>query len=143
LWDVATGRPHGPPLTGHTGAVFGVAFSPDGRLLASASGDQTARLWDVATGRPHGPPLTGHTNWVFGVAFSPDGRLLASASADQTVRLWNYSFTSWVTYGCKIVGRNLSLDEWSQFVQGLHYERTCPELPSGKGAPANAPAASY
>jgi WD40 repeat protein len=57
---------------------MGVAFSPDGRLLATASWDNTARLWDPATGE-HRRTLTGHDAVVAGVAFSPDGRLLATA----------------------------------------------------------------
>ncbi|WP_448611813.1 nSTAND1 domain-containing NTPase [Geodermatophilus sp. URMC 60] len=143
LWDVATGQPHGAPLEGHTDYVFDVAFSPNGALLATTSNDATVRLWDVATGQPHGAPLTGHTSWVHGVAFSPNGQLLATTSGDTTTRLWDPLFTSWVTVGCKLVNRNLSMANWNQLLPGVPYERTCPDLPSGQGAPSNAPAAQY
>ena len=73
---------------GHTKIVYGVAFSPDGRSLASASADNTMKLWDVATGNEV-RTLRGHTNAVIAVAFSPDGRTLASASHDQTVKVWD------------------------------------------------------
>jgi hypothetical protein len=75
-------------LKGHTSCVQSLVFSPDGKRLATASWDSTAKLWDAETGREL-LTLNGHTGEVLSVAFSPDGKRLATASNDNTVKLWD------------------------------------------------------
>jgi WD40 repeat protein len=75
----------------YTEVFNSVAFSPDGKTLASASSDGTngmIRLWDAATAK-NTATLNGHTDFVFCVTYSPDGRTLASGSADKTIKLWD------------------------------------------------------
>jgi WD40 repeat protein len=131
LWEASTGKRIGQPLTGHTGGVNGLAFSPVGKTIASAGDDGTVRLWEASTGKPIGQPLTGHTHSVAAVAFSPDGKTIASAGEDGTVRLWPGNTDAWIRSACSQAGRNLAASEWSQYLPGKQYERTCPDLPSG------------
>ena len=79
----------GGPLIGHTDSVTGVAYSPDGHRLASASARQHARLWNPDIDAIIRQPLIGHDDAVNAVAYSPNGHRLASGSDDMTVRLWN------------------------------------------------------
>ena len=77
-------------LGGHAKSVNGVSFSPNGKMLATASADKTVKLWDTSTGKEI-QTLKGHTNEVRWVSFSPDGKMLATASSDNTVKLWDTS----------------------------------------------------
>ena len=74
-------------LTGHTGSVHAVAYSPDGATVASASLDGTLRLWNVADGT-HRQTLKGHGADFSAVAYSPDGTTLVSGCGDGTLQVW-------------------------------------------------------
>ncbi|MCL2849307.1 MAG: hypothetical protein FWE61_04595 [Micrococcales bacterium] len=93
LWSLRTGKPTGPPLSGHSDWVSAVAFGHvEGRtLLATSHSDRTVRLWDPATGEPVGEPLHGHTGVTSSLAFGTAGgrAVLATGSAYGTVGLWD------------------------------------------------------
>ncbi|MEW5856684.1 MAG: WD40 repeat domain-containing protein, partial [Cyanobacteriota bacterium] len=86
LWQALRGKI--ATLRGHDSSVNSVSFSPDGKTLASGSGDKTIKLWEVATGKLL-TTLTGHDSPVSSVSFSPDGKTLASGSVDKTIKLWD------------------------------------------------------
>ncbi len=126
-WDVAAHHVIGNPLRGHTAYVFSVAFSPDGRTLASGSADGTIRLWDSSAGHAIGQPLSGEAGPVYSLAFKSDGTTLASGSHEGTVALWDMD---WRRQVCEVVGRNLTQKEWIQYLPADQpYRKTCPQWP--------------
>ncbi|CAE6535076.1 unnamed protein product [Rhizoctonia solani] len=82
---------HRPPIvhTGHRDLVTSVAFSPDGKSVASGSGDKTIHVWDTQSSSQISKPLIGHYDWIWSVSYSPLGNIIASASEDKTIRLWD------------------------------------------------------
>jgi WD40 repeat protein len=91
LWDISNEENiiRAPVIIqGHESDVTTIAYSPDGRYLASGSRDNAVKLWSVAD-RRYVNVFTGHTSWVRSICFSPNGKILASGSCDHSVRLWN------------------------------------------------------
>jgi WD40 repeat protein len=117
LWDIGTSK----VLTklAHQDSVWSVAFSPDGKTLASGSRDSTIKLWDIGTSKVL-TTLSAHRGEVSSVAFSPDGKTLASGSWDSTIRLWNLDLDDLLAKGCE------HLEEYLASREELR-EELCPQ----------------
>jgi uncharacterized protein with WD repeat len=107
--------------------VLAVAFSPDGRWLATGSWDNTARVWEAASGQE--VARMTHEGPVLAVAFSPDGRWLATGSDDNTARVWLVRPEDLIAEACSRLTRNLTREEWRRYLSDEPYRLTCPNLP--------------
>jgi WD40 repeat protein len=123
IWDTATGKQL-YSLVGHTRPIFGVAFTPDGSRLATASGDGTVKIWDSESGKEL-LTLLGHTGRVFGVAISSDGTQLATAGQDGTSRVYLLKIEDLVKLAQSRLTRSLTAEECQKY---LHVE-ACPTGP--------------
>jgi len=139
LWNVsdpARLTPIGPPLIGHSGIVFSVAFSPGGgHILASGSADATVRLWNVSDpdhATALGQPITGSAGfYVNSVAFSPDGQFLAGGSNDGAVRLWPTSAGQAIRWICTAIPEELTHRLWHTYLPELAFNPPCATVNSG------------
>jgi hypothetical protein len=103
-----------------------VAFSPDGRWLAT--GSDGARVWEAATGQE--VIWMAREKQVGSVAFSPDGRWLATGSNDRTARVWLLWPEDLIAEACSRLTRNLTYEEWQYHIGNEPYRPTCPDLPA-------------
>jgi WD40 repeat protein len=109
LWEVATGKPVGPPLV-HRGPVSAVAICPNGQLFLTGGDDKTAQLWEARTGKQLGFPLP-HSRAVHTVAFRPDGRALVTVTWDWKFKLWEVP--------APVAGEVDHLILWTQVLTGM------------------------
>jgi WD40 repeat protein len=123
LWNLD--RPNeGPVWLRHGDKVHCVAIDPNGTTLASGGADGQVRIWDLTNLASDARVLPGPGGDVYAVAFSPDGRWLAAGGSNKTVVVWPRTKVL-AEMVCQKVWRNLTEDEWSEFVGMGRYEWTC------------------
>jgi WD40 repeat protein/energy-coupling factor transporter ATP-binding protein EcfA2 len=117
-------------LTKHRSRVNDIKFSPDGKLLATASWDGTVRLWNYSKLNNQPIELKDHgKEWVWGIAFSPDSKKLFAACKDNQIRIWPTNAKQFADQICNKMKRNMSSGEWETFVAtDIPLEATCKEL---------------
>jgi WD40 repeat protein/class 3 adenylate cyclase len=127
FWDIETGKPAAPPLQALDEGFMNVDYSPDGNTLVAAGQSRAVTLWDLATRKQIGADFPGPPNEERPVArFTPDGSHLLVAYGHGGATLWDLDPAAWEAQACTVAGRNLTRDEWRQFLPDRPYETLCP-----------------
>ncbi|OSI68612.1 toll/interleukin-1 receptor domain-containing protein [Bradyrhizobium canariense] len=129
LWDLRSPLDQRIYLQGIVDKVNSLAFSPDGSLIASSTMDHQIALWDTKSHQRLPRALQGHTDIVWNAIFIGNRDVVASSSNDLTIRLWDVHIDTWLSRLCEIANRNLSRDEWVQYLGSEPYRKTCPGAP--------------
>nr|MBA2461841.1 WD40 repeat domain-containing protein [Actinomycetota bacterium] len=126
LWDTEDWQRVGRVLSGHAGFVITLGFDEQGKTLATSSTDGNVRLWDVASGRQIASGLPGPGNQWSSVVFVPHTKRLLAVYATGIALVWDIDPERWKRQACSVAGRNLTRDEWSEFLPGRDYRDVCP-----------------
>jgi WD40 repeat protein len=131
-WDPGSGREIGHPILAGTAPISAIAFDPTGQTFATAGGSSgLAKLWTTATLQQLGADLPGGQGEWGNVAFTPDGRYLLVVFGDGTAYRWPATVSAWEQHACTVAGRNFTREEWSRYVIGRGYAKTCAQFPAG------------
>ncbi len=128
LWELTNPSSKPVSLHGHEGSITDIAISSDSRWLITGGEDATVRRWDLMN--PTKPPIVfqDHSGTVSAVAVSPDSHWLISGSEDTTIRLrssWQEETIDLPDLACRMAGRNLTRNEWRQYLSNQDYRQTC------------------
>ncbi len=127
LWDIPNKKLI-RIISGHQSTVTDIQFNPKGDLLLTTSRDGTARIWDLTDSRKLPIILDDHDDWVFTGSFNPTGTQVITGGGDEFIRTWPIDPAYFAFRICAIVNRNLTQEEWAEFVgKDMPYKVTCGE----------------
>lgn len=117
----------------HQSPVTSINFSADGKWAVSGSQDGTLRIWDIDRGTEMA--RFQHIGSIRSVAFRPDGREVVTGSQDGSIRVWLWWNDDLIQRACNRLSRNLSKEEWNQYIGEHSYRQTCPNIPANVKLP--------
>jgi len=126
LWNPSTGKHLGHPVLALPAPVATISFDPSGAEFVTGGGPAFTKLWDTKTLQQLGAAFPGSPGQWGNAQFTRDGSKLVTLYKDGHGTVWPGTLDAWKAHACRVAGRNLTKEEWSRYVTGRSYARTCP-----------------